>query len=396
MMNSEFMAFTSDVAASDVLRRYAERQGYAADVVRDGGADLFAALLESEPPPRVALVDLDHQDNAATMAGRLAGLCGKNTRLVGMGSTNDVGYYRAIVGAGFADYLVKPLMLDPLTQALAQAARGAGGGQESKIVVFIGTRGGVGTTTVAANVAWILAHEHKQKTVLVDLDLQFGNTALLLDLDPGRGLRDIVSAPQRVDALMISGVVVTESPELALIGAEEQLDDFVHVDNAAISTLLRELKPTYKNILVDLPRHLLTTQKKLLAMAQEVVLVTEMSLVGIRDTLRIEALLKGAGATARTLVVATGAGPGRVAPVDEASFTKGTKGKIDITLPDDHKNVTAATNAGKMLPVIAGNAALTRALRDLARALGGDPAAAQAKGKGFFGLFAKHDTKGDA
>ncbi len=389
-MNSAFMAFASDDASVDILKRLAERLGHGDDAVQRGGADSLAAMLEAEKAPKLLIVDLEGQEDAGRMAARLVGLCGKETRLIGLGTVNDVSYYRQIVGAGFADYLVKPLNIDTLMGAVRQAQSDSAGTEEAKIVVFVGARGGVGTTTVAANEAWIMAHEMGRKTVLVDMDLQFGNTALALDLEPGRGLRDVVGSPQRVDALMIAGALVPESEKLSLMGAEESLDEFIHIDGTAITALMRELKISHRCVIVDLPRHLLMTQKKLLGMAQEIVIVTEMSLVGIRDTLRIEALIKGAGSGARISVIAGKTGATRPAAVDEAAFTKGTKRKVDFIIPDDYKNVTAANNAGKMLAAVAASAPVTKTLRDFARYLIGQPEKEASKsGKGFFSLFHK-------
>jgi pilus assembly protein CpaE len=373
-MHNEFMAFIKDEASAATVRAWAEQQGFPSDSVQNGGPDLFANLLESDAPPKLALVDIDNQEQPLRAATRLVSLCGPATKLVVLGSANDVGLYRGMLAAGIMDYLLKPLTQDTLTQVLAQAARGgaqAGAAKDMKVIVVAGVRGGVGASTVAVNVGWLIAHEMKQKCVLLDLDLQFGTSALALDLEPGHGLRDIVSSPQRVDSLMIAGAQANESELFSILSAEEPVDEPIPVDGGAIAALLKELRPTCRVIIIDLPRHLLATQKRLLSLANEVVLVTEMSLAGIRDTLRARTVLKSLGSAARVTIVAAQVGPLRPAAVDEATFAKGAQAKIDFTLPDDHKNVTAASNAGKMLAAVAGGSPLTKTLRQLAEHLAG-------------------------
>lgn len=100
-----------------------------------------------------------------------------------------------MISSGIADYLVKPLSNEMLDQALRQSQEKAqsnnSSGQverSSKFIYIIGTRGGIGATTLAVNLSWMMANEEKVQTALLDLDLQFGNGALALDIEPSRGL----------------------------------------------------------------------------------------------------------------------------------------------------------------------------------------------------------------
>jgi pilus assembly protein CpaE len=398
-MNSEFMAFITDEASVTTMRVWAERQGFPVDSVKTGGADLFATLLESDAPPKLAFVDIDNLAQPDQSASRLVSLCGSGTKIIALGSANDVSVYRGLLTAGMTDYLVKPLTPESLMQALVLATRGRGaseGSKETKIVILLGLRGGVGVSTIATNISWLIAHEMKQKCILMDLDLQFGTSALSLDIEPGHGFREVVNSPQRVDSLMVSGATVNESDMFSVLSAEEALDEIVHVDNSAVSMLLKELRMNYRVIIVDMPRHLIPTQKRLFALAHDIVMVTDMSLAGIRDTLRVRTALKALGVTARMTLVATRVGPQRSGAVDEATFTKGAQTKIDFFLPDDPKNVIAASNAGKMLGALAKNAPLTKSLLQLAKHLAGatDKKEDRAKG-GWLGLFGGRKTATD-
>jgi pilus assembly protein CpaE len=381
-MHSEFMAFVTDEASRTTLQNWAERQGFPTDSVQSGGADLFSTLLESEAPPKLVFVDLEDQDQPIQIAARLVSLCGPASKLIALGSANDVTLYRSMIAAGLTDYIVKPFAPEALTQAMLLASRAgtatAATRKEAKTIVVTGARGGIGTSTIALNLAWIVAHEMKHKCVLLDLDLQFGVSALALDLEPGHGLRDIVSSPQRVDGLMISSAIVAESGNLDVLSAEESLDEPIHVDNAAIAALLKELRINHRTLVVDLPRHLAISQKRLLTVANEIVLTTELSLVGIRDTLRLLTAIKSLGGMGRVTLVATRVGLQHPGGVDSATFMKGVKEKLDFTIPEDPKSVMAASNAGKTLPSVAPNAPLTKALRTLCHHVAETPAATEA------------------
>ncbi len=167
------------------------------------------------------MIDVDGQSDPVGMAERLIDLCGTDCKLILVGSANDVELYRKMLKAGITDYLVKILADETLNQALAAALRGrfsgSGRKRDARIIVVIGARGGVGASTIAVNTGWLLAHELKLTCALLDLDLQFGTSSLSLDLEPGRGLRDIVNAPDRVDSLMIASSLVPESDQFMVL-----------------------------------------------------------------------------------------------------------------------------------------------------------------------------------
>lgn len=376
-MHGEFMGFATDDESLEVLRAWALRQGYTIATVQQGGPDLFAQMLETAAPPKLVVIDADGQSDAVATAQRLVSLCGNDCKIVLLGSANDVSLYRRIVAAGVVDYLVKPLTPELLGQAMTAALRRTGADgkplpRQAKIIVTIGVRGGVGASTVALNTAWLMAHELKHHVALLDLDLQFGTGALALDLEPGRGLRDIVGSPHRVDSLMIASSMATESEHFSVLAAEEAIDDFVVMDNAAIAALLKEIRGSFDVFVIDLPRHLFAAQKRLLASASDIVLVTDMTLTGIRDTLRFRNSIKTLECDARVTIVASRTSAAKAGQVDQAAFEKGAQAKIDFFISEDTKNVTLAANAGKAIAALAKTSPAVKALHALAVHLAGE------------------------
>ncbi|MDR3425479.1 MAG: hypothetical protein P4M13_10495 [Alphaproteobacteria bacterium] len=374
VMHGEFMGFVLDDESLMTLRGWAERQGYPAATVQQGGPDMFAQMLESSAPPKMAMIDIDGQAAPAATAARIASLCGGDCRLIIVGSANDVTLYHQITRAGAVDYLVKPLLPEMLNQALAAALRGpASGGKpdpkESRLILFIGARGGVGASMIALNVGWLMAHEFNRNTALLDLDLQFGTSALALDLQPGRGLRDIVSSPNRVDGLMIASSITPESENFSILGAEEAVDEVVPIDGGAISALLGEMKSNFDIIVVDLPRHMLAAHKRMAVAAHEIILVSDLTLAGIRDTLRIKSAVNSLGCTGRLTIIAARVGAAGAGHITRDVFEKGVQNSVDVIVPEDAALLAEASNNGKALGALAKRSALTKALRDLARRL---------------------------
>jgi pilus assembly protein CpaE len=371
VMHGEFMGFVHDEASLTSLRAWADRQGYPPAVVQQGGLDIFAQLLERAAPPRMVILDVDDQADPKAAITRITNMCGIECRVVAVGSKNDVGLYRGILAGGAIDYLVKPLLPEVLNQALATALRAPASGKrqeakEARIAVVLGSRGGIGTSMIALNTAWLMAHEYNFNVVLLDLDLRFGTSALALDLDPGHGMRDIVSSPNRVDALMIASSLVPESDRFSILSAEEAVDEELHVDSSAITALLKEMKGNFDVIVVDLPRPLLPSQKRLLSTAHEIAIASDLTLAGIRDTLRVKSSLSAIGCTARITTLASRVDASGTGQVTRAVFEKGIKGPVDILIPEDTASLTTASNSGKALGAVAPRAAITKALRELA------------------------------
>jgi len=399
-MHNEFMGFVLDDASMFSVRGWAERQGYPQSTVQQGGPDIFANLLESSAAPKLVIIDLDGQGDPAAVTTRLITLCGRECRLIMVGSTNDVTLYRRLVAAGAVDYLVKPLTAEQLNQALAAALRQKTGekqaAKEARIITFVGARGGVGASTLALNTGWMMAHEFGLKTVLLDLDLQFGTSSLALDLEPGRGLRDIVSSPHRVDSLMSTSSMTLESTNFSVLGAEEAVDELVPMDGGAITALMKEMKNSFEAIIIDLPHFLFASQKRILPIAHEIVIVSELTLSGIRDTLRMKNAITGMGCNARVSIIASRTNHSGAGQIDPAVFEKGIQGKIDATIIEDVASITMAANSGKALGETAPRVALTKAIHALAKNLANIQESKSEKTSLFDKLLGKTKHKGDA
>src|SRR5690606_661075 len=143
--------------------------------------------------------------------------------------------------------------------------------------------GGVGASTIAINCAWLVAHEFKRRAALLDLDLQYGTVALALDVEPTHGLREALEHPTRIDSLFINSATVKIGERLSIMAAEETIDSAVTYDPAAIDLLLDELARQSDCVIVDVPRAFAEARARVLANASEVLVVTDLSLGGLRD-----------------------------------------------------------------------------------------------------------------
>lgn len=401
------VAYATDDVSVKVLQAVAADFGQSLDMIRRGNLENACEQAAAGLSADYVLLDIDEVDQPGDLMHLFADGARVSYGIIAFGSKNDIGFYRELTEAGAVDYVVKPLTKKALDAAILaaeqrveqqrqlaamSAATSQGATEPASLTVFVAARGGVGCSTIAINAGWCMAHLLAKRTVLVDLDLQFGISALSLDLDPGRGLREILSHPDRMDSLLLNSALVKEDENFAVLGAEEPVEDQIHFEPTATDALMRELRSDFDQVLVDIPRALLPAYRPLIEMADRIVLVTDLTLAGIRDAVRILHMLEGAGKKDAVTLVASRVGPERKAQVGKPQFEKGVKHKIDLVVPEDFKHVSASANAGRTVSAMAKSAPSAKAFRALAEAIVGEHAGK----KGLFSLFGRKSKAGNA
>jgi pilus assembly protein CpaE len=340
---------------------------------------LDAALrrIRSGYSPRVLLLDLAETATPIAEVSSARTVGGAELKLVAFGTVNDVTLFRDLLAAGCNDYLVKPATREALAAALEKrsAAAVTGDGGLGQVIVFVGSRGGVGATTTAVSCAWLLAEERRERVALVDLDLHFGTIALKLDTDPGGGLCEALEQPSRIDSLFIERAMVKVTENLRVLAAEASATQHLIIDAGAVDTLIYELRRKFTRIIVDLPRGATPIQRVVLAAASNVVVLCERSLAGLRDTIRLQTMMREQAPQVHLWLVEAGATGGR-ALIGKSEFQKGIGQALNAGISYDPKSAGAAVNSGQPLPVVAPRAPIVREFRQLAELIAGPAPAA--------------------
>jgi pilus assembly protein CpaE len=282
------MAFV-DAETERVLQESSVQFGRTA-ILRGGIAKAIEYLSEQRSP-HLLIVDISGIDLPLSQIHTLADVCEPGTNVVAIGDHNDVGLYRDLVDAGVSNYIVKPLTRELLTRALTPKVNsgevGRAGLKLGKMVSFVGARGGVGTTTLAANLAWHLANRQSRRVALVDLDLQNGDCALLFNINTTPGLRDALANPLRLDHLLLDRIMTQHSERLFVLSSEEPLHDNVQITASAIDSLFSVLRSQFHYIVVDVPRIPAPAYRRALEIADRRVIVVDQTMRAMRDAVRL-------------------------------------------------------------------------------------------------------------
>ena len=397
-----FAAFICDDAALDVLRPVIIEMGWQPEKCNKGGLRNAVQSLSISASPNILMVDLSESGDPLSDINALAEVCEPGTLVIAVGQVNDVRLYRDLVASGIHDYLLKPLSPAQVRDALVNAQsvfanpkqHDPSAAKKHISTAVIGTRGGVGASTIATSLAWLFSTDEKIPTALLDLDVHFGTGALALDLEPGRGLTDAIENPGRIDGLFIERAMIRANDHLAILSAEAPMSSPLMTDGSAFVQLEEEFRQAFEMTVIDLPRNMLINFPNLLADVNVVLVITEMTLASARDSIRILSWLKTNASHVQPIVIANKVQPG-VAEISKSDFEASIERKINFTIPYDIK---AATNAAKMGQTFADANRSSKAgvaLRDISKSvLGigeGETVEVAAKPKG--SLLGKFDLK---
>jgi pilus assembly protein CpaE len=371
-----FAAYICDDAALDVLRPVVIEMGWQPEKCNKGGLRNSVQSLSISASPNILMVDLSESGDPLNDINALAEVCEPGTVVIACGQVNDVRLYRDLLASGIHDYLLKPLSPGQVRDALVNAqavfanpkAHDPSVAKKHISTAVIGTRGGVGASTIATSLAWLFSADEKSPTALLDLDVHFGTGALALDLEPGRGLTDAIENPGRIDGLFIERAMIRANDHLAILSAEAPMNSPLMTDGAAFIQLEEEFRQAFEMTVIDLPRNMLINFPNLLADVNVVLVVVEMTLASARDAIRILSWLKINAAHVQPLIVANKVQTG-TAEISKADFEASIERKINFTIPYDIKAATNAAKLGQTFADANRSAKAGVAIRDLAKSI---------------------------
>ena len=339
------MAFVANGESEASLQACLSQLSFPDATIKTGGIARAIRHLGAERSPENIIVDISGTDMPASRVHDLAQLCEPGVTVIAIGDRNDIGLYRDLVQAGVSEYVVKPITPQLLAKALSPQPTPVEGIPVSrklgKMVAFVGARGGVGTTMLAINLAWYLADRQKRRVLLLDLDLQTGDCALVLNVTPTPGLSDALANPLRIDSVFLERAMTTHSERLFVLSAEEPLRAEVNFPAEAVYTLIGVLRTQFHYIIVDVPRLPGAPYRRSLDMADIRVIVADQTLRSVRDAVRLQAALREGSAAHRNLLAVNRNGEG-----GRYAMTLDEMAKVDlhpkVVIPFRPKLFTAA------------------------------------------------------
>lgn len=367
----ELVAFVSDPDTERTICDLVDEEVMTFTVVRRGSIKNAIAHLKVSASPRLLIVDLGDSSMPMSDIEALADVCAPNVTVIVLGESNDIGLFRDLINAGVADYVVKPVTIELLRRTIATHSGripAKSRTRTGKVIAVTGTRGGVGASTVLANLGWLLSHRSGRKVALVDLDLRASNIGLMLGAESGGGLSEALQNIDRVDDLFLDRIMQRCSDRLFLLTAQEELDEDIPEDAAAFEQIVATLTQRFHYVMLDVPRRHGPFYHHFLAYAHVRIIVADATLASVRDTVRILRMTGRDDIGQRALVVLIHRCPPGKGIVSRDEFEKAIGRRIDYEIPFDRKAINAE-NSG--VPLGTEHGPLTDILVDVSDDLSG-------------------------
>lgn len=368
---SAVLAFVTDERSETTLRAgLADSAG--SIIIKRGDARAAIRHLEREPSPGVIIIDVSGISDPLVALQDLARVCMPSTDVLIIGERSDFNFYRNVVkDLGADEYLAKPLTREDVATTFGPIVKGVGSSEDlrrgGRLVALVGARGGVGTTTLAVNLALDVAEKTGGHVALLDLHLQNGAAAAMLGVRPGAGLRVALEDPEKADTLFIDRASVPFGDRVRVIACDEPLDQDVKASRAAVARLLDLLRQRFNHVVIDLPSPPGDLGRMVLQIARQRVLVLTPDVVALNGARAMRDLIElRMGLPAPLLVLNRANERGALT---RKLVQEGLGTGPDVSLPDLRKPIGDAANLGE--PAIKSSSAFRRALSPLTLEISG-------------------------
>jgi pilus assembly protein CpaE len=350
--------------------------------VQLGGIAAAVDHYHGQVTPNLLVVETRlHGQAALDELDRLAEVCDPSTKVIVVGRTNDVELYRELMRRGASEYLVAPLSPLQLIEVISGLYLDPDASPIGRVIAFVGARGGVGSSTIAHNVGWCIAEELEINTTIVDFDLPFGTTGLDFNDEAGQGVAEALSAPERLDDVLLDRLLIKRGEHLSLFTAPAALDRDYDAVPEAYEAVIDAVRKSMPCVIVDIPHAWAPWVKTCLIAADEIVIVATPDLASLRNAKNMMELVRAArpNDAAPRLVINQSAMPKRPEiPSKDFAETMGVEPAAILTF--DPALFGQAANNGQMVLELQPKSAISESVRKLARSLTGRGAAAADRG----------------
>ncbi len=366
-------AFCENAATAELVQITAEdrRLAKAHVSVHMGGIEAAVAHYQQSPTPNLIIIECSlPRDHIIAELDRLSESCDPGTKVIVMGHVNDVVLYRDLLKRGVSEYLVEPVPPLELMEAISNIYNNPETEPVGHVYAFVGSKGGVGSSTICHNVAWSLSDTIKASVVIADFDLAFGTTGLDFNQDPVQGIADALSSPDRLDEVLLDRLLTKCSEHLSIFAAPVVLDRDYDMSPEGCDQVIDVVRQNVPYLAVDLPHTWTTWTKSILLQADEVVITATPDLANLRNAKNIVDLLQQSRRNdSKPYLVMNMVNMPKRPEISVKEFEAALNLEATSVIEFDSEGFGQAANNGQMIEEVNAKAKATVAFREIAMAI---------------------------
>lgn len=364
---------TQDVNEAFTVVAGDRRASRAHMTVQMGGVAAAREFYVDAATPNVVVVEsMARGADMLDQLERLADVCDPGTRVVVVGHSNDIGLYRDLINKGVSEYLLVPIDGIGALTALSGLFDVAGTDPLGRTLAFVGAKGGVGSSTIAHNVAWAISQDLVSDVAIADLDLAFGTAGLDFNQDPPQGMSEAVFAHERLDENYLDRLFSKCTDRLSLIAAPSTLDKEYDLSLQDVEPVIELMRKTVPTVVLDVPHIWTAWAKATLIAADDVVITAVPDLANLRNAKNLIDMLKQARPNDRPpIIVLNQVGVPKKPEISVKEFGAALEIEPIAAINFDPALFAAAANNGQMVAEMQAGAKPVETFRLLAETLTG-------------------------
>lgn len=367
-----------------------------------GGLSAAIEFYHKENTPGLVLIESGMRGpELFSQLEELASVCDAGTKVVMIGAANDIRLYRQLMEKGVSDYLVPPLHPISLIRSMGELYSDPDKPFIGRVAAFFGAKGGVGSSTIAHNIAWCLSERIHQETALVDLDASWGTTGLDFAYDSSQGLEEALAEPDRLDETLLDRIMIRHTPKLSILPTAGSLNHKTVMAPEAYEAVVNGVRSISPLTILDMPHYWSDWTTNILINCDDVVITATPDLANLRNTKNLVDFLKAQRPNdADPILILNKTGMTKTSDISVKDFASAVGLEPALVLGFEPEIYFEAANDGKMLTEIKAAAQVVNGMDYLARRLktgkfdsGSGAATSAGKGSSLLGKISK--PKGD-
>lgn len=255
-----------------------------------------AASRAKEIAAHLTIVVLDHDPcQAVDLVQKLSQSGGDS--VLPASRTADSSLILKAIRAGAREFLTLPAESAEIIEIISKLARGrneskSNGEQSPRIVSVTAAVGGIGSTTLAVNLASILAADKQQETILLDLDLLFGSVDACLDIASDHTLSHVLQNFERLDLTLLKRSIPRHAGGLYVLPHPEAMHEVAAIDPEQLRRFFGLLRAAFNTVVIDTSKGLLASDFAAFELSDVILVVIQLDVICLRNTSRLIALFR--------------------------------------------------------------------------------------------------------
>ena len=357
-----------------------------------------AVFIANKFHPDVILMDVNMPIKDGIKATEEISLSMPDIAVIIVSVQGEQEYLRKAMSAGAREFITKPFSGDDLINTILRTyeveqkrkEKVSPRAQEeinTKIITLFSTKGGVGKTTLATNIAVSLSRETHSKVALLDLDLQFGNIGVFLNVSIKNTIIDLVKETNEFDYKLVEEYMTTHYSGVKLLLAPTKPEYAEFITALHVEKIIKSLKENYHYIIIDTPSNLNEVTLTVLDLSDKVLFISALDLPTIKNTKDGLLIMESLNYSKEKLNIVVNRANEQFG-IKNKDFESAVNYPIWVSVPEDDQTVKTSINKGFPFVLTRSDTKVAKSILEIVEKLSKKVSKKEKEDKGIFkGLF---------